>query len=80
VDGIGRNVGIVIFELDVYYDEVVDVIQVVSNLVGRQFSGSTVDDEISASSTSDLVGHMWRHVELPIVPAKLELVSLAGVQ
>jgi hypothetical protein len=80
VDGIGRDVGIVVLELNVDHDEIVDVIQVVSNLVGCELSGSTVDDKVSAGPASDLVGHMWRHVELPIVPAKLDLLLLAGSQ
>jgi hypothetical protein len=46
---------------------------VISDLIGRELSSGTADDEVSAGSASDLVRHMRRDMELPIAPAKLEL-------
>ena len=51
----------------------------ISDLIGREFAGGTADDEISAGSASNLVRHMRRYMELPIVPAKSELVSSVKV-
>jgi hypothetical protein len=69
-----------VFELNVDHNEIVDVIQMISNLVCRELSGSTMNDKVPAGPAGDLVGHMWRHMELPVVPAKLELLLLAGLQ
>jgi hypothetical protein len=55
VDGIGRDVGIMVLELNVNHDEIVDMFQVVPDLIGCELSRSTVDDKVSAGPASDFV-------------------------
>ena len=73
VNGIGEDIGIAILEIDVDHDKVVYVIQVVTNLVCGELAVSASDNKIAAGSVCDLERHMWRYIELAIIPRECEL-------
>jgi hypothetical protein len=77
VNGVGRNIGVTVLEVDVDHDEVMDMVQVVPNLILVKFSSSTSHDQVSARSIGNLVRHMGRHMELSVVPAEFELAQVS---
>lgn len=77
MNGVGRHVRVIILELYIDHNQVVDMIQMVSDLVGRELPSGSMDDKVSAGSVGDLVGNMWGNVKLSITPAKLKLVMSA---
>jgi hypothetical protein len=77
VDGIGRYIRIAALEVDIDYNQVVDVIQVVSDLIRGNLSCHASHDEIARRSIGDLVAYMWWYMELPVRPTEFELTLLA---
>jgi hypothetical protein len=73
VNGIGRYEGVSVAKSNVNDDEVVNVVQVVSDLRSSKFSSSTTDDKVASGSIDDLVGYVTGYMELSICPADLEL-------
>jgi len=73
VDRVSGDVCVPISEIDIDHDEVVDVIQVISDLVCSEFAANTSDYQIARRSASNLVRHMARYVKLTIGPTELEL-------
>lgn len=73
MDRVGRYVDIAVPEPNIDHDEVVDMIQMISNAVCRDPAGDTSNNKIASGTTTDLVRHMWRNMELPIAPTELKL-------
>jgi len=78
VDRVGRDVRIAIFEVDVYHDEVVDVIEMVTDLICSDLAGNASDNKVSRSAAGDLVGHVRWYVELSVAPTEFKLAWLAS--
>ena len=73
MDRVGRDVRIAIFEVDVYHDEVVDVIEMVTDLICSDFACNASDNKVSRSAAGDLVGHVRWYVELSVAPTEFKL-------
>ena len=58
MDRVGRYVRIAVLEVDINYNQVVDVVQVVSDLICGNLSCHASHNEISRRSVGDLVGYM----------------------
>ena len=71
MDRICRYVCVSVFEKNVHYDQVVYMVQVVSDLTCGDFSCDPSHDKVPSSPIDDLVGNVWWYVELSIVPAEL---------
>ena len=54
------------------YNQIVNVIKVISDLVCPEFSKCSTHDQIAAGPIGNLVGYVWWYVELTIVPTKLK--------
>jgi len=78
VDRVGRDVRIAISEVDVYHDEVVDVIEMVTDLICSDFACHASDNKVSRSPAGDLVGHVRWYVELSVAPTEFKLAWSAS--
>lgn len=59
MDRVCRYVCVPVFEEDVHYDEVVYMVQVVSDLTCGDLSCNSSYDEISSGPIDNLVGNVW---------------------
>jgi hypothetical protein len=73
VDRVSRDVRVSISEVDVDNNEIVDVIELFPDLPFCDLACYSAHDEISRSTSSDLVRDVRWHMELTISPAKLKL-------
>jgi hypothetical protein len=77
VNGISRDVRIAVLEVDIDYNQVVDVVQMVSDLICGDLACNVSHNKISRGPAGNLVGDVGWHVELSICPTELELMPLA---
>jgi hypothetical protein len=73
VDRIGRDVGVAISEVDIDYDQVVNMVQMISNLSRGNFAANAAHNEIARRPIGNLIGNMAWYIELTIGPAAFEL-------
>jgi len=78
VNRVGRDVRIAIFEVDIYHDEVVDVIEMVTDLICSDLACNASDNKVSRSAAGDLVGHVRWYVELSVAPTEFKLAWSAS--
>lgn len=62
-----------VLKVDIDHNKIVDVVKMVSDLLFGYSAGRTAHDEVSRSTSSNLIRDMGWNVELPISPAKIEL-------
>ena len=76
---VGRDEGILVLEVDIDNNQIVNMVQVISYLIGSNLSSDTSDDKISRCSIGDFVGDMWGYMKLSVAPANVELGSVSTV-
>jgi hypothetical protein len=74
VDRVGGNVGVAISEVDVNYDQIVNMVKVILNLSRGNLAANAAYDEIARRPVGYLVGNVIRYIELTIGPAAFELL------
>ena len=57
--------------------QVVDMVEMVTNLLGTDLAHSAADYQIARRPGSDLVRNMARHMKLAVGPSKFQLCTLA---
>ena len=77
MDGVGRDVCIAALEVGVDYDQVVDVVQMIPDLISGNLSCNASHNKVSGRSAGNLVRYMRWHVKLSIAPTAFELSFLA---
>ena len=58
MDRVGRYVRIAVSEVDIDHDEIVNVIELITNLICSDFACHTSYDEVPRSAACDFIGHM----------------------
>jgi hypothetical protein len=76
MDRVGGDVRVTVAKGDIDNDQVVNVVQVISNLGCSEFSAYTSNNEITSSTICDLVCNMIRDMELTISPMELKLYTV----
>jgi hypothetical protein len=74
VDRVCGNVSILTLEDDLDHNEVMDMLQIISNCFLCMSRTTVENDQVSCRSNSYLVGNMTRKDELAIIPTDLDLV------
>lgn len=80
VDRIGRDERVSIAESNINHDQVVNVIQMVSDLGSGKSSISTADDEVAGGTIRNLVGNVAGNMELAISPTNFELCAFVSFE
>jgi hypothetical protein len=75
VDRVQTNMAIAANELDLDHDEVVDMVQVLSNNVLGMPAVVPLDHEVTAGALADPVEQVIRKDELAVVPLNLDLLA-----
>jgi hypothetical protein len=78
VNRVGGDVCVSFTEGDIDHYQIVDVIQMISDLIRREFTANASDYQVACCAAGDLVGNMTRHVELTVRPAELELFEISS--
>lgn len=58
------------------YDKIVYVVEVIPDLICREFSKRSTNDEVTAGSIGNLVRDMRGYMELTIIPTEFEPLSM----
>lgn len=72
---VGIDMNVLASEIHCYYDEIVDVLQVITNSFFRMPGTSVADDKISGGTNGNLICYMTWKDELPIIPTNFNLTS-----
>lgn len=73
MDRVGRNENVSVPDIDVDYHEIVNMIEVVTDLNRRELACSTTDDEVSSCAACNLARNVLRNVKLSVGPTNFEL-------
>lgn len=68
MDGIRLDVATTAHEVDLDHNQVVYVVQVLTNALFRESRIATAEDEVPRGTNADLAGYMARQDELAIIP------------
>lgn len=77
MDRVGGYVCVSITEANVDHDQIVDVVQMISNLRCSELAIDTSNNKVARCPTDDFVGNMARDMELTICPTELELCTVS---
>jgi hypothetical protein len=73
MDRVGRDVCIAVPEVDVDHDEIVNVIELITDLICSDLACNTSYNKVPRGAACDFIGNVWGYVELSVTPAKLKL-------
>lgn len=76
--GIERDVGVAVLEGDFDDDEVVDVVEILSNPLSGDVRVNIANDEVPGGPNTYLVCNMSGKDELPVIPSKFDLALLVS--
>lgn len=71
--GIERDVGVAVLKGDFDDDEVVDVVEILSNPLSGDVRVNIANDEVPGGTNTYLICNMTRKDELPVIPSKFDL-------
>jgi len=73
MDRVCRNAYIFVIESDFDYNQVVNMLQIISDCILGKIGISISNDKISCRSSTNLISHMSRQDELTVIPSDLNL-------
>ena len=68
-----RDVSVLAFESNFDHDEVMNMLQVITDSVLGMLWMAVSNDQVSCSTNTNFVGNVWRQNELTLVPSDIDL-------
>lgn len=74
---VGGYVCVAVLEGDIDNNKIMNVVQVIADLICREFSSNASNDKVACSSGGDLVCNMRWNMELSLIPSNLKLSNVS---